>query len=527
MKRIIHIHERMFVAHARFCPEFAQFQLVIGIKRQYVLLLVEQARMRFIVSKHAVCSLKIHAAVARIVSSHEFQSPVDIMLLRNRVHVIRLNRVLRRVGIVVLRLPAQVERFGNIEKIRIESRCFRRIRHIVEAVRQCEILAFATRKRVLVVHIHANRAISVFCRSVRTITVKLRLRKVVHRRFRYCPVVAFASVEISGESNQVQRVGFIASFEISILEFAFVVVAPLIHAQETIVVAGIVIIDALPAAVAAVPCRIAVRIVAGNREFADLRRSKKVTACTTVVGSGTQRDIIALHLHVGRDDVQNAANAFRIVFRSGLGDHLYRFNGACRQTFQHFFRVVAHQRIGFPIHVYFKIRRPVHRDVVLPVDRHHRHLAKHFESRFGFRIGVVFDIIRYFIYFSLYKRLLSHDIHLIELHSGTQQNSPEIENRHRIAHSKRTLKRVFSNARHRQFILPRSGQLFGKRSFFIAHEKRNRLVRATIGTVDSQRGIGFSFVCQRIGNNSFHKKIGGRSRYRKACQRQACRCGIQ
>ena len=67
-----------------------------------------------------------------------------------------------------------------------------------------------------------------------------------------------------------------------------------------------------------------------------------------------------------------------------------------------------------PILVYLIAAIALDKYVVLSVDRHHRHLAKHIHYCLCFRFLVSLDIIAYAVYFLFDKLLLCLDHHTIE-----------------------------------------------------------------------------------------------------------------
>ena len=76
-------------------------------------------------------------------------------------------------------------------------------------------------------------------------------------------------------------------------------------------------------------------------------------------------------------DVQNAAHAFRIVFRTRVGDYFYFLNAVGGHAFEYLLGIVRHHLVGFVVHIYLERTGTVYLYVVLAVDSHHRHFAQH------------------------------------------------------------------------------------------------------------------------------------------------------
>ena len=110
---VFHIHEGMLVSYTCLEPPFAQFQLIVGIRCKDISVLFKLTALIHILDASLTFVFIEHFTVAGIVSVDIFAAEIDIMLFRDRVYIINLCRMFRRVRIVIVILIAQRE--GDLE----------------------------------------------------------------------------------------------------------------------------------------------------------------------------------------------------------------------------------------------------------------------------------------------------------------------------------------------------------------------------------------------------------------------------
>ena len=248
------------------------------------------------------------------------------------------------------------------------------------------------------------------------------------------------------------------------------------------------------------------RIIAGRGKLPDLHRPVGVSAGILVASVRAQRHVIALHLRVRCNDVQDTADALGVIFRARLGDDLDRLHRVGRQAAQHLFRIVAHERIRLTVHVHFEVRRAVHLDIIFGVDRHERHLAEHFERRVGFRIRVVLDAVRNLVDFRLHQRLLRHDLYPFEhftIFRGIKR--PQIGHLLLVGRRKRPGNCFLSNRCNINNVFVGRRKIGLELPVQIRSRQLDRLFRLAF-QIHANRRIRLAFVRQGIKQHAFHSK---------------------
>ena len=239
-----------------------------------------------------------------------------------------------------------------------------------------------------------------------------------------------------------------------------------------------------------------VRIVSGEGEFAHLHCSISISRYSHVIGICSESNIVPLHLGIGRDDVQDTSNAFCIVFGSWFSYHFNGLDGIGRQTAEHFFWVVAHQRVRLSVYVYLEIAGTIYLYVVFSVDGNERYFPQHFEGGIGLGVRVVFYTVRNFIDFGFYKRFLSHYFHAFQ-HLGIIASVQRTQVGHPFAvgDGKMADYCAFSYRGDLQSVFPGLRQFFLEFSFIIGHIHSDRFFRRLVER-NAYGGIGFTFMGQ-------------------------------
>ena len=144
--------------------------------------------------------------------------------------------------------------------------------------------------------------------------------------------------------------------------------------------------------------------ISRHGEFAALRRAKKSAAALASVEIGIYGGIVALHLSIGGDDVKHTAHTLGIVFCARVGNDFNFLDYVGRHAAEHLFRVVGHHGVGLSVNEHLEAARAIHLNVVLAVDRHHRHFAQHLGDGVGFSVGVGFHVVGDFVHVGFNER---------------------------------------------------------------------------------------------------------------------------
>ena len=112
-----------------------------------------------------------------------------------------------------------------------------------------------------------------------------------------------------------------------------------------------------------------------------------------------------------RNQVQDTADALGIVARAGIGDNLDILDGRGRHILENLRGIAAHHHVRLPIDVNLETRAAVHRDVVVPIDRNHRHLAEHVEDGVRLRVHIVRHAVCHPVGRHLHQWLLGDNLH--------------------------------------------------------------------------------------------------------------------
>ena len=106
-------------------------------------------------------------------------------------------------------------------------------------------------------------------------------------------------------------------------------------------------------------------------------------------------------------DVEHAADSFCVISCARIGHHFNILDEACRHHLEYHRRIAGNHRIRLPVHIDLKTAASVYSDIILSVNRHHRHFSEHVEHRACLGIDVILHLIGKFVHFHYDKGLLS------------------------------------------------------------------------------------------------------------------------
>ena len=143
-------------------------------------------------------------------------------------------------------------------------------------------------------------------------------------------------------------------------------------------------------------------IVCRNHEFAKLCHSHQRPHFATITNRSICRHGIARRRSLGVGyDIKHTSHPLGIIFCARIGNNLYLLNSRSRISFEYHRRIGTHHLVGLAVNIHLKAGISVHLDVILTINRHHRHLAQHFKHSVGFSIRVIGYRIRQFVQFGL------------------------------------------------------------------------------------------------------------------------------
>ena len=231
----------------------------------------------------------------------------------------------------------------------------------------------------------------------------------VHRHL--CKSVTFtvipASIKPKRHGKQAKCINFIASFKITVLKTAIVVI-------------GIIGCESCLSGIIFTKNRIiifrriikAVVIISRHGKFVLFHSSVNTTANTCISGTPTQCHGIPFHSPVVYGyNIEDTSHSFGIIFCARIGNNFNVFDGVCRHAFQYFLWITTHHGIGFAVYVYLKVATSVYLNVIFSVNRYQRNFSKHFYDRIRFGIGVILYVVFNFINIDFHQWLLRHNFY--------------------------------------------------------------------------------------------------------------------
>ena len=342
-----------------------------------------------IVGEHifAVAScLPLVAVVVRLVVAHNvFQTGLNGVYRVDRRREIHQESVLQRIllALVALLVHAvqEVEPAVVGTHVRIIETAVRAVRIRVYPVREGQHTVFHMEKS-LIVYAAVDGRPAVVRYIMRRVTVYRVARK------RRCGIggvcgSALVSTAIHTERHayQTQRINLVAGFQRTILEVGSALLrAGRLDIRRVFVYLAYALTLA-PAVVTGSTVGVAVVIVYADSELSALHSAEQSASLSAVVHVGRRRSGVSHKAAALGYDIKYAAHSLGIVFRSGVGYHLNTLHAVCRKAFKHLLRVVAHHVVRASVDINLERTAAVHLYVVIPIYRHERHLAQHFEHR--------------------------------------------------------------------------------------------------------------------------------------------------
>ena len=129
-------------------------------------------------------------------------------------------------------------------------------------------------------------------------------------------------------------------------------------------------------------------------------------------------------------DVEHAAYALCIISCSRVGHDFYILDEACRHHLEYHRRIAGNHRVRLSVHIDLEAAASVDGDVVLTVNRNHRHLSEHIEHSACLGIDIIFHLVGKLVNFHYYQGLLSSDRSgLKSLYIVLNKNVSEIKGR--------------------------------------------------------------------------------------------------
>ncbi len=122
-----------------------------------------------------------------------------------------------------------------------------------------------------------------------------------------------------------------------------------------------------------------------ERQFPLLTTDETAATPASVACLGADAAIIAVHTastHGGcslfvHHDVQHTGASFGIILGTRIGDHLNALHHRGRHGLEYLTGSRRHHHVGLAVNIHLERAGTIHRDVILAVHRHHRHLAQH------------------------------------------------------------------------------------------------------------------------------------------------------
>ena len=161
-----------------------------------------------------------------------------------------------------------------------------------------------------------------------------------------------------------------------------------------------------------------------------IQRHRKLTLLQAKVGTATKttrgshpsdRSVVAtdvrrsLSSHLVHHQVQHTTHALSVIFHTRIGNHLDVLHRTGRHILEDRRRVAAHHHVRLAIDIDFEAAATVHRDIVIAIHRHHRHLTEHLQHRARLGIHILGGVIGHLIYLHLYQRTLSDHLNPLQL----------------------------------------------------------------------------------------------------------------
>lgn len=109
---------------------------------------------------------------------------------------------------------------------------------------------------------------------------------------------------------------------------------------------------------------------------------------------GSQRAAVARFQTPGQHDIDDAADAFRIVFHRRIGDDLYFLYGRRRNGLDELVEVPGKHTSGSAVHEHLVIIAAVQQHLLVTIDTEHRNGAENVNEVASFCLGISLDIIR-------------------------------------------------------------------------------------------------------------------------------------
>ena len=230
--------------------------------------------------------------------------------------------------------------------------------------------------------------------EVRGIGIQGGARRVGHGPVRVALHVEVVEVATQRRGDEVQRVQFQAHVEADIVHAA----RRLLPALARDVVARLRIVH--PAVVVALGLALrhpSVAIVQARGQPSRLRHQVS-TGVRVEQGIDVGRQAPRHPLHVPavhEHDVQYRLRAFGVFLGPRRRNDLDATHHRCRHGAQDFARVLRERGIEAPVLVNLKGRGTLHQDILLAVDSHERHLAKHIEDAVRTAVLIGRDVVAY------------------------------------------------------------------------------------------------------------------------------------
>ena len=111
----------------------------------------------------------------------------------------------------------------------------------------------------------------------------------------------------------------------------------------------------------------------------------------------SQRTAVARFQAPGHHDIDDAADAFRIVFYRRVGDDLDLLDGRCRNGLDELVEVPGQHPGGPAVHQHLVILAAVQQHLLVAIDAEHRHIPENVDEIAACRQRVCFHVISKFV----------------------------------------------------------------------------------------------------------------------------------
>ena len=362
----------------------------------------------------SINAVELLAAVAVVVAVNVLRTDLHTVTTAQRPQPVGLQRMLGEALARSLQMARIVE--GLADDVAVGSLVVRMLARQGEHVRECELLALQTRL-MLVVQTAAPRLVAVAGHpSVALIAVAAQRSAGGRKQLGGAVALHVQLVEVAakGGRQQVQRVNVVTGTEVG--EDDMPGISTLVAAQQLVAR-----MDEKPLGVVLVlrftTTHTAIATVGGNEQAARLARQRGIEVGVVqrvVVGIDdthySAQAAVLLH-----DDVENGIDTLRILAGSRVGDDFDALHHRGWHRLQDFLGVLRQAGVQVAVLVNAEVAVALHRNIVLAVDRHHRHLAQHVHHRLRLCLDIGLHVIAYAVYLLLDELSLGSHRHLFQL----------------------------------------------------------------------------------------------------------------